>query len=342
MPVVCAVLAPVAVAVFMGGWFSFVYRNRQLLHITARAVFRFNGEGYGSLCHGRAADPAGILIQLQTVGQSAAADAPCDGRGAVGCQGLTVRLVHLAARQGVRGDGHAAAGRKLCRQRIHRRRYAVAGGVKLPVVAQPLEIAFRIVLRFSYTIQHWRGECLPVLYNDLYLHLTVHSSTVQLQRHRLQAVLPQRLGVHHLQHRAIVVKYMGAHDSAKSAHALIVVSPQRIPEPRIILLLTPVSPSEASFDIGLILVQYSVPLVVPSASVSSCGGPHGIAHTVALIRLTEDQPLTVQVMPRHTPPCAALRHKQRVGIIAAVLFVLAVLYCPVRAHRACVGKCLIV
>ena len=206
VPVVCAVLAPVAVAVFVGGRFGFVYRNRQLLHITARAVFRLNGEGCGSLCHGHAADPAGILIQLQTVGQSAAADAPCDGRGAVGCQGLTVRLVHLAARQGVRGDGHAAAGRKLCRQRIHRRRYAVAGGVKLPIVAQPLEIAFRIVPRFSYTIQHGRGECLPVLYDDLYLCLTVHSSAVQMQRHHLQAVLPQRLGVHHLQHRTIVVE----------------------------------------------------------------------------------------------------------------------------------------
>ena len=338
MPVVCAVLAPVAVAVFVGGRFGFVYRNRQLLHITARAVFRLNGEGCGSLCHGHAADPAGILIQLQTVGQSAAADAPCDGRGAVGCQGLTVRLVHLAARQGVRGDGHAAAGRKLCRQRIHRRRYAVAGGVKLPVVAQPLEI---IVLRFSYTIQHWRGECLPVLYNDLYLRLTVHSSTVQLQRHRLQAVLPQRLGVHHLQHRAIVVEYMRAHGSAKSAHAFTIVSPQCV---RVIihLILAPVPQSEASFDIGLILIQYSVPLVVPSASVSSHGSPHGVAHAVALIRLAEDQPLAVQGIPRHTPPCDALRHKQRVRVIAAVLIVLIILYRPVRAHRARVGKCLIV
>ena len=136
---------------------------------------------------------------------------------------------------------------------------------------------------------------------------------------------------------------MGAYGVVKSAYALTVVSPQRIREPRLIpLILTPVSPSEASFDIGLILIQYSVPLVVPSASVSSRGGPHGIAHAVALIRLAEDQPLAVQGMPRHTPPCNTLRHKQRVRIIAAVLIVLAVLYCPVRAHRARVGKCLIV
>ena len=206
VPVTRAVLAPVAVAVFVGGRFGFVYRNRQLLHITARAVFRLNCEFGGAIRSGRTADLAGVLVQAQTGRQAAVFNAPYDGRSAVGDQGLTVRLVHLAARQGVRGDGHAATGRKQCRQCIHRRRYADTGGVKLPIVAQPLEIAFRIVPRFSYTIQHGRGECLPVLYDNLYPRLTVHSSTVQLQRHRLQSILPQRLGVHHLQHRAIVVE----------------------------------------------------------------------------------------------------------------------------------------
>ena len=197
---------PVAVAVFVGGRFGFVYRNRQLLHITARAVFRLNCEFGGAIRSGRTADLAGVLVQAQTGRQAAVFNAPYDGRSAVGDQGLTVRLVHLAARQGVCGDGHAATGRKLCRQCIHRRRYAVTGGVKLPIVAQPLEIAFRIVPRFSDAIQHGRGECRPALYDDLYLHLTVHSSAVQLQRHRLQSILPQRLGVHHLQHRTIVVE----------------------------------------------------------------------------------------------------------------------------------------
>ena len=202
VPVARAVLAPVAVAVFVGGRFGFVYRNRQLLHITARAVFRLNCEFGGAIRSGRTADLAGVLVQAQTGRQVAVFNAPYDRCSAVGNQGLTVRHVHLAARQGVRGD----TGRKLCRQCIHRRRYAVTGGVKLPIVAQPLEIAFRIVPRFSYTIQHGRSECLPVLYDDLYLCLTVHSSAVQLQRHRLQSILPQRLGVHHLQHRTIVVK----------------------------------------------------------------------------------------------------------------------------------------
>ena len=332
---------PVAVGVLVDWRLGFVYRNRQLLHIAARAVFRLNCEFGSAIRSGRAADLAGVLVQAQTGRQAAVFNAPYDGRSTVGSQGLAVRLVHLAIRQSVRGDGHAATGRKLCRQCIHRRRYAVTGGVKLPIVAQPLEIAFRIVPRFSYTIQHGRSECLPVLYDDLYLRLTVHSSTVQLQRHRLQAVLPQRLGVHHLQHRAIVIEYMRAHASVKSAHAFTIVSPQCV-RVSIQLILAPVPPSEASFDIGLILVQYSVPLVVPSVSVSSRGGPHGIVHAVALIRLAEDQPLTVQGIPRLTPPCAILRHKQRVGIIATVFIVLTVLYRPVRAHSARVGKCLIV
>ena len=196
---------PVAVGVLVDWWLGFVYRNRQLLHIAARAVFRLNCEFVSAIRSGRAADLAGVLVQAQTGRQAAVFNAPYDGRSTVGGQGLAVRLVHLAIRQSVRGDGHAAAGRKLCRQRIHRRRYAIAGGVKLPVVAQPFEIVC-MVLRFPDAIQHGRSECLPVLYDDLYLRLTVHSSAVQLQRHRLQSIPPQRLGVHHLQHRAIVVE----------------------------------------------------------------------------------------------------------------------------------------
>ena len=192
---------PVTVAVLVDWRLGFVYRNRQLLRIAAHAVFRLNCE-YGSAIRSRrAADHTGVLVQAQTGRQAAVFNAPYDGRSTVGGQGLAVRHVHLAARQGGRGDG----GRKLCRQRIHRRRHAVAGGVKLPVIAQPFEIVC-MVLRFPDAIQHGRGECRPALYDDLYLHLTVHSSAVQLQRHRLQSILPQRLGVHHLQHRAIVVE----------------------------------------------------------------------------------------------------------------------------------------
>ena len=104
VPVACAVLAPIAVAVLVGGRRVFGYRNRQLLRIAARAVFRLNCEFGGSLRSGRAADLAGGFVQRQALGQSAAANAPCDGRSAIGSQGLAVRLAHLAIRQAGRGD----------------------------------------------------------------------------------------------------------------------------------------------------------------------------------------------------------------------------------------------
>ena len=127
VPVVRAVLAPIAVAVLMRGRRVFGYRNRQLLRIAARAVGSLDGEGGASRCGRRAADFAGVLVQAQAVGQSAD-NAPCDGRSAGGNQGLAVRLAHLAVRQGGRGDGHTmAAGSKLCRQLGYIRRNVIAG-----------------------------------------------------------------------------------------------------------------------------------------------------------------------------------------------------------------------
>ena len=82
---------------------GFSYRNRQLLRIAARAVGSLNGEFGGAIRSGSAADLAGVLVQAQAIGQSAA-NAPFDGRSAVGGQGLTVRLAHLAIRQAGRGD----------------------------------------------------------------------------------------------------------------------------------------------------------------------------------------------------------------------------------------------
>ena len=147
----------------------FGYRNRQLLCIAAPAVFRLNGEGCGSLCRGLSADPAGILIQLQTVGQSAAADAPCDGRSAVGCQGLTIRLTHLAVRQGIRGDGHGMTARiiKQYRQLIHIRRNIIARCVELAIAATPLKVAACISVRAGQTVGSRCGKALTVFYDDL-------------------------------------------------------------------------------------------------------------------------------------------------------------------------------
>ena len=104
VPVACAVLAPIAVAVLVGGRRVFGYRNRQLLRIAARAVGSLDGEFGGSLRSGRAADLAGGFVQRQVGREIATVNAPCDGRSAVGGQGLAVRLAHLAVWQGVRGD----------------------------------------------------------------------------------------------------------------------------------------------------------------------------------------------------------------------------------------------
>ena len=80
------------------------YRNRQLLRIAARTVFRLNGEAGGSRCGRRAADLAGGFVQRQAGREIATVNAPCDGHSAGGAQGLAVRLAHLAARQAGRGD----------------------------------------------------------------------------------------------------------------------------------------------------------------------------------------------------------------------------------------------
>ena len=106
VPVARAVLAPIAVAVLMGGRRVFGYRNRQLLRIAARAVGGLDGEGGGSRCGRRAADLAGVLVQAQTGREIAAVNAPAprDGRSASGGQNLAVSLAHLAIRQAGRGD----------------------------------------------------------------------------------------------------------------------------------------------------------------------------------------------------------------------------------------------
>ena len=127
------------------------YRNRQLLRIAAGTVFRLDGKGSGFFCSRRAADPASIPIQLQTVGQSAAADAPYDGRGAVGRQGLAVRLAHLAVRQGGCGDGHGIGARiiKLCCQTGYIRRNVITRCVELAIAAKPHKVAAGISIRAS-------------------------------------------------------------------------------------------------------------------------------------------------------------------------------------------------
>ena len=168
VPVACAVLAPIAVAVLMRGRRVFGYRNRQLLRIAARAVGSLDGEFGGSLRSGRAADLAGGFVQRQVGREIATVNAPCDGRSAVGGQGLAVRLAHLAIRQGVRGDGHAmAAGSKLRRQLGYIRRNVISRFVELAIAAKPLKVVVGISVGAGQAVGRRRGKALAAFHNDL-------------------------------------------------------------------------------------------------------------------------------------------------------------------------------
>ncbi len=147
---------------------SLGYRNRQLLRNAPRAVFRLDGEGGGSFRSRRAADLAGVLVQAQTGREIATVNAPCDGRGAVGSQGMTISPAHLAVWQGVRGDGHAmAAGNELCRQLGYDRRNGIARCVDLSVAAKPHKVAAGISVRAGQTVGGRCGKALTVFYDNL-------------------------------------------------------------------------------------------------------------------------------------------------------------------------------
>ena len=197
VPVVRAVLAPIAVAVLMRGRRVFGYRNRQLLRIAAHVVFRLNGEFGGAIRSRRAADLAGVLVQAQIGREIAAVNAPCDGCCAGGGQGLAVRLAHLAVRQGVRGDGHAmAAGSKLRRQLGYIRRNVISRFVELAIAAKPLEVAAGISVGAGQTFGRRRGKALAGFHNDLdSIRASSQFSAAKVKGNGFQPVRAQRAGV---------------------------------------------------------------------------------------------------------------------------------------------------
>ena len=190
VPVACAVLAPIAVAVLMRGRRVFGYRNRQLLRIAARTVGGLDGELEIAGLGGRTLD--GVAHQRQAVGQSAA-NAPCDRRSAVGGQNLAVRLAHLAVRQGVRGDGHAmAAGSKLCRQLGYIRRNVISRFVELAIAAKPLKVVVGISVGAGQAIGGRRGKALAAFHNDLnILRAITQLAAVKIEGNGFQPVRAQ-------------------------------------------------------------------------------------------------------------------------------------------------------
>ena len=264
VPVACAVLAPIAVAVLMGGWHGFGYRNRQLLRIAARAVGSLDGEGGGSRCGRRAADLAGVLVQAQIGREIAAVNAPRDGRSAGGGQNLAVRLAHLAVRQGVRGDGHAmAAGSKLCRQLGYIRRNVISRFVELAIAAKPLKVVVGISVRAGQTFGRRRGKALTVFHDNLNIFGTVTQfAAAKVEGNGFQPVRAQcagvqdfkdgaetdvRIGVRSIVAVPVAGRIVPANRTVRRRNAFSILPPRMHP--------TPV------FDISVVLVQQPVPFV---------------------------------------------------------------------------------
>ena len=306
----------------------FGYRNRQLLRIAAPAVFRLNGEGCGSLCRGLSADPAGIPIQLQTVGQSAAADAPYDGRSAVGCQDLAVRLTHLAVRQGIRGDGHGMTARiiKQCRQLIHIRRNIITRCVELTVATTPHKVAACISVRAGQTIRGRCGKALTVFYDDLnILGAAAQLAAAKVEGNGFQPVSAQCAGVQDFKDRAETKVRFGARSIVELPFAGRVVPTSRTTQRVIVRSILPpriyIAPVP---DISVVFVQYLVPFVALRVAAyrlararirASCGRrAQRIFHAAGSIVFSKNQPCGIQILPAYRMRYGKVRHKQAVEI----------------------------
>ena len=167
------------------------YRNRQLLCIAARAVGSLDGKFGGAVRSRRAADLTGIRVQAQT-GRQTAVNAPCDRCCAVGGQGLTISLAHLAVRQGVRGDGHAmAAGSKLRRQLAYIRRNVISRFVELAIAAKPLKVVVGISVGAGQAVGGRCGKCAAGFHDNLYAALIAQLTAAKVQGNGFQPVRAQ-------------------------------------------------------------------------------------------------------------------------------------------------------
>ena len=315
---------------------GFGYRNRQLLRIAARAVGSLDGEGGGSRCGRRAADPAGILIQLQTVGQSAAADAPCDGRSAVGCQVLAVRLTHLAVRQGIRGDGHGMTARiiKQYRQLIHIRRNIIARCVELAIAATPLKVAACISVRAGQTVRGRRGKALTVFYDDLnILRAVTQLAAAKVEGNGFQPVSAQGFRVQDLKDRTETDARAGPRSIPVAPVAGgIVPATRTVHQQRTISILPPRMYLTTVFDISIVLVQYPVPFVALGRAASGIARActitsrgrrtQRIAYAAGGVIFAKNQACVIQVIPSYCMCHDIIRHKQAVCIFVLLCILL--------------------
>ena len=225
----------------------------------------------------------------------------------------------------------------LGRQLRHRRRHFRAGLIELSVVAQPFEIAAGVPPWPFYAGGSGRRERRrPAPYDDLgVLHAAGQEiAPVHIQRDDLQSVLPQLLGVHHLQHRAIAqillfrliglihapyLRPMVLHGSAASGGTEAAVVLGRILSPRGVIAGVQDIDALVPYRVPLIVRRRDLPpLLQLSVVAAHRRGPHGVLHAVDLVRLAEDQPLPVQRVPAFSRQVCAPRYEQAVRISIAV------------------------
>ena len=250
---------------------SLGYRNRQLLRNAPRAVFRLDGEGGGSFRSRRAADLAGVLVQAQTGREIATVNAPCDGRGAVGSQGMTISPAHLAVWQGVRGDGHAmAAGNKLCRQLGYIRRNAFTGRVQVSVAAKPHKVAAGISVGAGQTIGCRRSKFASVFYNDLdIIRAAAQFAAAKVKGNGFQPVRAQCVRIQDLKDRTETDDRAGPRSIPVAPVAGgIVPATRTVRQQRTRSILPPRKHLTTVFDISIVLVQYPVPFVALGCAAS--------------------------------------------------------------------------
>ena len=325
---------------------GFGYRNRQLLRIAARAVGSLDGEGGGSRCGRRAADLAGVLVQAQTGRPVAVFNAPCDGRSAVGAQGLAVSLAHLAVRQGVRGDGNGIdAGLKLCRQLGYICRNAAARCVELAVAAKPHKVAAGISVRPDQTVGGRRGKALTVFYDNLDgLRAVTQLAAAKVEGNGFQPVSAQGFRVQDLKDRTETDARAGPRSIPVAPVAGgIVPATRTVHQQRTISILPPRMYLTTVFDISIVLVQYPVPFVALGRAASGIARActitsrgrrtQRIAYAAGGVIFAKNQTCVIQVIPSYCMCHDIIRHKQAVCIFV----LLCILLCG--CHRCCKLVC---
>ena len=192
----------------------------------------------------------------------------------------------------------------------YRRRYAVAGGVEVPVAVLPSEAGPVVPLRHGQSLAGGGRKRLSVQHNDLDAVFAAHTGFLQLQRNDLQRFRSQVICVLYLQHRAVAIHSCnGALVFIPPSAQLPKASDRLIHSVLPVRILSPGVHIRPILDIPAVLVRDGVPLVVLRhdaillvAAASHSRGPHGIQNAVAGVTLSEYPALFFQSLPADFVP----------------------------------------